>query len=52
MRKYLHINLEDRSIDTEELNGAACIRVGRHFIAKTLLEKGAAKADPLSPANP
>ncbi|MDA1099838.1 MAG: aldehyde ferredoxin oxidoreductase [Proteobacteria bacterium] len=51
MRKYLHINLNDRSIDTEELNGAACIRVGRHFIAKTLLEQGVATVDPLSPAN-
>ncbi|MBC8239830.1 MAG: aldehyde ferredoxin oxidoreductase [Alphaproteobacteria bacterium] len=51
MRKYLHINLDDRSIDTEELNGAECIRVGRHFIAKTLLEKGVATVDPLSPAN-
>jgi|SaaInl4_135m_RNA_FD_contig_41_894550_length_2174_multi_4_in_0_out_0_1 aldehyde:ferredoxin oxidoreductase len=52
MRKYLHINLDDRSIDTDELNGAACIRVGRHFIAKTLLEKGAATVDPLSPESP
>ena len=51
MRKYFHINLDDRSIDSEELNGAACIRVGRHFIAKTLLEQGVATVDPLSPAN-
>ncbi|HJM92042.1 MAG: aldehyde ferredoxin oxidoreductase C-terminal domain-containing protein [Alphaproteobacteria bacterium] len=52
MRKYLHINLDDQSTETEELTGAACIRVGRYFIAKTLLEKGAAKVDPLSPGNP
>ncbi|MDP6565954.1 MAG: aldehyde ferredoxin oxidoreductase C-terminal domain-containing protein [Alphaproteobacteria bacterium] len=52
MRKYLHINLEDRSVETEELTGAACIRVGRHYIAKTLLEDGAAKLDPLSPEAP
>ena len=52
MRKYFNINLDDRSTETEELNGAACIRVGRHFIAKTLLEKGAAKVDALSPGNP
>ena len=52
MRKYLHINLQDRTIETEELHGEAIIRVGRHFIAKTLLEKGAAKVDPLSPENP
>ena len=52
MRKYLHINLKDRSIRTEELNGEAVIRVGRHFIARTLLELGVAKVDPLSPENP
>ena len=32
MRKYLHINLRDRSITTEELHGEAIIRAGRHFI--------------------
>ena len=42
MRKYLNINLGDQSIETEELNGLGAVRVGRHFIAKTLLEKGAA----------
>jgi len=52
MRKYLHIDLRDRSIRTEELNGEAVIRVGRHFIAKTLLRLGAATVDPLSPENP
>ncbi len=52
MRKYLHINLGDRSVQTEELHGEAIIRVGRHFIAKTLLERGAARVDPLSEANP
>ena len=52
MRKYLNINLSDHSIETEELNGIDAVRVGRHFIAKTLLEKGAATADPLGPDNP
>jgi len=52
MRKYLHINLEDKSIETEELHGEACVRVGRHYIAKTLLESGVATVDPLSPENP
>jgi aldehyde:ferredoxin oxidoreductase len=52
MRKYLNINLNDQSIETEELSGAACLRVGRHFIAKTLLDLGVAKCDPLSPDNP
>ncbi|HUT48263.1 MAG TPA: aldehyde ferredoxin oxidoreductase C-terminal domain-containing protein [Alphaproteobacteria bacterium] len=52
MRKYLHINLNDKSVESEELKGEDVIRVGRHFIAKTLLEMGAAKVDPLSPENP
>ncbi|MDP6173938.1 MAG: aldehyde ferredoxin oxidoreductase N-terminal domain-containing protein, partial [Rhodospirillales bacterium] len=52
MRKYLHINLNDRSVDAEELQGEDIVRVGRHFIAKTLLAAGAATVDPLSPENP
>ncbi|MCX7143533.1 MAG: aldehyde ferredoxin oxidoreductase [Proteobacteria bacterium] len=52
MRKYLHINLNDRTVRAEEFNGEQIIRAGRHFIAKTLLELGAAKVDPLSPENP
>ena len=52
MRKYQHINLNDRTVRTEEFSGEQIIRAGRHFIAKTLLELGAAKVDPLSPENP
>ena len=52
MRKYLHINLGDRSVETEELHGESVIRAGRHHIAKTLLERGVATLDPLSPENP
>jgi aldehyde:ferredoxin oxidoreductase len=52
MRKYLHINLKDRSVETEELQGEAVIRSGRHHIAKTLLKRGVATVDPLSPENP
>lgn len=52
MRKYLHIHLGDRSVRTEELHGEAIMRAGRHHIAKTLLESGVAKIDPLSPDNP
>ena len=52
MRKYLHINLEDRSVESQELHGEDVIRVGRYFIAKTLLDRGAATIDPLSPENP
>ena len=52
MRRYLHINLDDRSIKTDELDGEEVIRAGRHLIAKTLLKLGAATVDPLSPENP
>ncbi len=52
MRKYLHINLDDQSIETDELHGEDIVRVGRHFIVKTLLARGAATVDPLSPENP
>ena len=52
MRKFLHINLDDRSVETEELEGEAVVRAGRYLIAKTLVEKGLGKVDPLSPENP
>jgi aldehyde:ferredoxin oxidoreductase len=52
MRKYLHIDLRDRSVRAEELHGEAIVRAGRHFIARSLLALGAAKADPLGPENP
>jgi len=52
MRRYLNIDLSNQTIETDELNGVDAIRVGRYFIAKTLLEKGAATVDPLGPDNP
>src|SRR5512133_2074680 len=52
MRKYLHVNLGDRSVRTEEFQGEASVRAGRHWIAKTLLKLGTAAVDPLSPENP
>lgn len=52
MRKYLHINLNDQSIDTKELHGEDIVRAGRYLIAKTLVDQGAATVDPLSPDNP
>jgi aldehyde:ferredoxin oxidoreductase len=52
MRKYHHINLDDQSIETDELHGEDIVRVGRHFITKTLLARGTASVDPLSPENP
>ena len=52
MRKYLQINLTDRSVETKKLDGEAIARGGRYLIAKTLLEDGVANTDPLSPENP
>lgn len=51
MRTYLHINLKNRTIEREERQGEAVVKVGRYLIAKTLLEKGVATVDPLSPEN-
>jgi len=52
MRKYLHINLNNQTIEEEELQGEEIVKAGRYFIVKTLLEKGVATVDPLSPDNP
>jgi aldehyde:ferredoxin oxidoreductase len=52
MRKYLHIDLNNQSIEAEEKAGEDLVRAGRYYIVKTLLEKGAATADPLGPDNP
>jgi aldehyde:ferredoxin oxidoreductase len=52
MRTYYDIDLADRTITPKTLTGEAVIKAGRYLIAKTLLERGAAAVDPLSPANP
>ncbi|CAG4882316.1 Aldehyde ferredoxin oxidoreductase [Georgfuchsia toluolica] len=52
MRKYLHIHLPQRTTGSEEFEGEALVRSGRHFIARTLLAGGIATVDPLSPENP
>ena len=52
MRKYLHIDLDNRAVRTVEQTGEELVRVGRYLIAKTLLEEDIAGVDPLSPANP
>ena len=52
MRKYLEIDLGKKSVITRELEGDAIANAGRYFIAKTLVECGAATVDPLSPDNP
>jgi aldehyde:ferredoxin oxidoreductase len=52
MRKYLHINLKDKSVRSDDLSGEALIRAGRNLIVRTLLERNLAEVDPLSPENP
>ena len=52
MRKYLDINLDQRAVSVAELDGRDLVNAGRYFIAKTLVEMGAARVDPLSPDNP
>jgi len=52
MRRYLDIDLNGRTITAREMHGEEIVKAGRYFIAKTLLELGAATVDPLSPANP
>lgn len=52
MRKYLHVDLNNHAIETEILEGESLVRVGRHYIAKTLLERDIATVDALSPMNP
>jgi aldehyde:ferredoxin oxidoreductase len=52
MRKYLHIDLTARSVESTELHGEALTQAGRYFIAKTLLEGDVAEVDPLGPENP
>ena len=52
MRYYYDFRLGDHTIDKREMHGEEIVRAGRHFIAKTLLELGAATVDPLSPDNP
>jgi aldehyde:ferredoxin oxidoreductase len=52
MRTYWDIDLTDRTIAKRELHGEDIVRAGRYLIARTLLDRGAATVDPLSPANP
>jgi aldehyde:ferredoxin oxidoreductase len=52
MRRYLTIDLKTRSVTSKELHGEEIVRAGRYLIAKTLLERGVATVDPLSPESP
>ena len=52
MRTYYDIDLTDHRVSTRELHGEEIVRAGRYWIARTLLDLGAATVDPLSPGNP
>ncbi len=52
MRDYLHIDLATQTVSRETWEGEQLARAGRHYIAKTLYERGIATIDPLSPENP
>lgn len=52
MRKYLHIDLNKGHVREEAFSGEQVAHAGRYFIAKTLLELGAATVDAMSPDNP
>mgnify|MGYP001344963396 FL=1 len=52
MRKYLHIDLKNKSVKSDDLHGESLIRAGRNLIVRTLLERDLAEVDPLSPENP
>ena len=52
MRTHLEIDLNSQSIERHEKDGEDVVRAGRYLIAKTLLDRGLAEVDPLSPENP
>jgi len=52
MRKYLHIDLNTKSVRAEDMQGEALARAGRYLIVKTLMDRDLAGIDPLSPENP
>jgi len=52
MRQYHNIQLDSRSVSTEELHGEDIVRAGRYLIAKTLTEGNLGAVEPLSPENP
>jgi len=52
MRYFHNIHLADCSVSTDELEGEAIVRAGRHLIARKLLDYGVETVDPLSAENP
>jgi aldehyde:ferredoxin oxidoreductase len=52
MRKYLDIDLGNKSVEERTLEGREIAEAGRYLIAKMLLEQNIANVDPMSPENP
>jgi len=52
MRRYLEIDLKNRSIASRQLEGREIAECGRYLIAKMLLDGGKAGVDPLGRDNP
>ena len=52
MRKYLDIDLGTRTVNETPRSGDDLVNTGRYFIARTLVESGAASVDPMSGDNP
>ena len=46
MRTYMHINLNDRTIEKEKMEGEQLARAGRYHIVKTMLDRNLAEVDP------
>ena len=45
MRTYLHIHLNNHTVDKEERSGKDLVKIGRYYIVKTLLDMGVATVD-------
>ncbi|MCB0075403.1 MAG: aldehyde ferredoxin oxidoreductase, partial [Caldilineaceae bacterium] len=52
MRTYLHIHLNNHTVDKEERRGEDLVKIGRYYIVKTLLDMGVATVDPMAAENP
>ncbi len=52
MRKFISINLDEKKVDSRNIEGQEIAEAGRFLIARMLLEQGVAGVDPLGPENP
>ena len=52
MRTHLQIDLGKHNVKMETVSGEDLAKAGRYHIVKSLLERGTAQVDPLSPENP